>query len=69
MPINTFLKTPQSDFATTAESFRVLCKPMHHSRRTRAMQYVRKALTVLVLLFGSTRAPVHQHWSPGLRVY
>lgn len=51
MPINTFLKTSQSDFATAAASFRVLCQPMHHSRHTGSMQYVRKAVTVLLLLF------------------
>lgn len=51
MPINTFLKIPQSDFRTAAESFRVLCKPLHHSWCTRTMQCVRKAVTVLVLLF------------------
>lgn len=51
MPINIFLKTPQSDFASAAELFRVLCQPMHHSRHTGSMQYVRKAVTVLLLLF------------------
>lgn len=51
MSINTFLKTPQSDFATAAESFKVLHRTMHHSRHTRTMQCVRTAVSVLVLLF------------------
>lgn len=51
VPRNTFLKTPQSDFDTAAESCWVLYKHMHHSRHTEIMLYVRKAVTVLVLLF------------------